>query len=89
MIFLTDYSIGALRIIQAAISEQINTAKDYCDLVESKVIASPEFKNDLKRKEMNRLPVLREFNVQLLNAIQVVKDKQAAEAADPERFQMT
>lgn len=73
---LTDYSLKDLRIIQAAISEQISSANEYCSLVDSKVIASDQFKEDLKHKESFRLPVLREFNVHLLTAISIVKDRE-------------
>lgn len=73
---LTDYTLKELRVIQQVNQDAIEYCEAYINAVDTKVISSTQFRNDLKSKETQRLSILREHNVLLLTAIQEVKDRE-------------
>jgi hypothetical protein len=75
---LTDYSLKDLRVIQAAIeskiqdlAEQIRLAHEYIPL---------DMHKDITRKDNKAMAILKEHNVHLLTAIQIVKEKETVNA---------
>lgn len=71
---LTDYSLSDLRVIQAANEEQIQ------DIVAQISLYKKYFPVGIRHiataKDRRSLAVLREHNVHLLTAIQIVKDRE-------------
>lgn len=81
---LTDYDLTSLRVIQAATESKIQEIAEQIRCVEKHI--NEPMRSDITVRDKHDMAILREHNVHLLNAIQVVKDRQDAEIADPERF---
>lgn len=71
---LTDYSLSDLRVIQAANEEHMN------DLADQIKLTFKYFDGDVCESAIakihSKIAVLREHNVHLLTAIQIVKDRE-------------
>lgn len=71
---LLDYPLPALRIISKAIDEKIKALTDQAE--GGGQYFDEQFLSDVTRRDKQELSVLREHQVHLLTAIQVVKDRE-------------
>lgn len=82
--YLTDYTLDQLRVIQAATDRNLEELQ--AQITESKRWIPDSVHADVTAKDSKAMSILKEHNANLLMAIQTVKDRQDAEIADPERF---
>lgn len=70
---LTDYSLKDLRVIQSAIESKIQELND--QIVAAHKYLPESIHGDVTRKDNQAMVILKEHNVHLLTAIQIVKER--------------